>query len=89
MVMKLDEVVPFGRSLDEYRAMFSLSDEDVKKTFLGVGDGPASFCAEMHALGHSVVSIDPLYRLSGREIREQFFRAMEDIILQVEATPRD
>jgi hypothetical protein len=46
MVMKLDKVVPFGRSLDEYIKMFNLSAEDLQKDILGVGDSPASFNAE-------------------------------------------
>ena len=31
MSMQLDQVVPFGLSLDEYRLMFSLSEEDLAK----------------------------------------------------------
>jgi hypothetical protein len=61
MAMQLDQVVPFGRALDEYRAMFPLSPEDLAKTIIGVADGPASFNAEMHAQGRHVVSADPLY----------------------------
>ena len=37
MVMKLDKVVPFGRSLDEYIKMFDLSAEDLPKNILGAG----------------------------------------------------
>ena len=51
MVMKLENIVPFGRSLDEYKNMFSLYDGDLGKNIIGVGDGPASFNAEMFALG--------------------------------------
>ncbi len=40
--MKLSQVVPFGRSLNEYRQMFALSWSELKtKSILGVGDGPA------------------------------------------------
>ena len=53
MVMKLEKVVPFGRSLDEYKNMFTLSDSDLEKTIVGIGDGPASFNAELSALGKS------------------------------------
>jgi hypothetical protein len=34
MVMKLEKVVPFGRSLDEYMKMFNLSSEDLQKEAL-------------------------------------------------------
>ncbi|MEL6930893.1 MAG: SAM-dependent methyltransferase, partial [Cyanobacteria bacterium J06600_6] len=46
MAMQLDRVVPFGRSLEEYKLMFDLSTEDLQQQILGVGDGPASFNAE-------------------------------------------
>ena len=46
MAMKLEKVVPFGRSLDEYIKMFKLTVADLGKRILGVGDGPASFNAE-------------------------------------------
>ena len=72
MAMKLEQVVPFGRSIGEYQAMFDLSQDDLRKNILGVGDGPASFNAEMTKLGYRVVSIDPLYSFTGQEIERQF-----------------
>ncbi len=53
--MKLEEVVPWGRTLAEYQSMFSLSETDLTAKILGCGDGPASFNAEMMKLGYSVV----------------------------------
>jgi hypothetical protein len=46
-IMKLDEIVPWGRSLAEYQLMFSLTEADLSRDILGCGDGPASFNAEM------------------------------------------
>jgi len=89
MTMKLEQVVPFGRSLGEYRAMFSLSPDDLSKRILGVGDGPASFNAEMTALGYRVTSVDPLYTFTGQEINRQFDAVVDDIIAQVVSTPAD
>jgi len=43
MVMRLEKVVPFGRSFDEYIKMFNLSESNFKMRILGIGDGPASF----------------------------------------------
>lgn len=57
MAMQLDQVVPFGRSLNEYRAMFSLSDDDLTKDIIGVADGPASFNAEMQFQGSPATSV--------------------------------
>ena len=42
----LDQVVPWGRSFDEYRAMFAMTDMDLTGRILGCGDGPASFNRE-------------------------------------------
>ena len=89
MAMQLDQVVPFGRSLDEYRLMFSLSEEDLAKAIIGIADGPASFNAEMHALGKRVVSVDPRYAFSGADIEQQFYAVVDDIIRQVTSTPDD
>jgi hypothetical protein len=63
-VFTLDKIVPWGRSFDEYRRMFALSDADLQKKILGCGDGPASFNAEGTRRGVAIVSCDPLYRFN-------------------------
>jgi SAM-dependent methyltransferase len=85
--MKLEEVVPWGRSLAEYRSMFSLSETDLNAKILGCGDGPASFNAEMTELGHSVVSIDPIYQFSAEQIEQQVRATYEPVISQVKQNP--
>lgn len=89
MVVKLDKVVPFGRSLAEYQRMFRLSPDDRECQILDVGGGPASFNAEMASLGHAVTSIDPIYEFSGQEIQKRFDACVDDIIEQVKRTPKD
>jgi hypothetical protein len=89
MVMKLDKVVPFGRSLDEYTKMFNLSAEDLQKRILGVGDGPASFNAEGTAKGYQITSIDPIYQFAGVEIKQRFDAVVDNIIDQIIATPNN
>ncbi|MEA5554133.1 SAM-dependent methyltransferase [Anabaena cylindrica UHCC 0172] len=81
--MKLNEVVPWGRTLQEYKLMFNLSETDLNKKILGCGDGPASFNAEMTELGYSVVSIDPIYEFSREQIRQRVQETYEPIISQV------
>lgn len=78
--MKLDRVVPWGRNLAEYQAMFSLTEADARARILGCGDGPASFNTEMTVLGRSVTSIDPIYQFTAAEI-ESRVRATYDTIL--------
>lgn len=89
MVMKLDKVVPFGRSLDEYIKMFNLSSEDLQQRILGVGDGPASFNAEGTAKEYNITSIDPIYQFDGAEIQQRFDAVVDNIIDQIIATPNN
>jgi SAM-dependent methyltransferase len=89
MVMKLDSVVPFGRSQAEYVRMFNLTAVDLSRNILGIGDGPASFNAEATQLGVQVTSVDPVYQFSGAEIQQRFNAVVDDIISQVEATPQN
>ena len=69
MDFKLDHVVPWGRGFEEYRSMFSLSEEDLHKKLLGCGEGPSSFNARVTAQGGTVISFDPIYRFSENQIR--------------------
>jgi hypothetical protein len=89
MVMQLERVVPFGRSLDEYVKMFDLTEQDLRKTILSVADGPASFNAEATQLGYSIKSIDPLYNFTAEQIRSRFYEVVDNIIEQIERTPSD
>jgi hypothetical protein len=88
-MMKLDKVVPFGRSLDEYIKMFNLSAEDLQKDILGVADGPASFNAEGTTKGYKITSIDPIYQFDGAEIKQRFDEVVDNIIGQIIATPNN
>ncbi|TFG76688.1 MAG: SAM-dependent methyltransferase [Thermodesulfobacteriales bacterium] len=89
MAMKLKNVVPLGRSFDEYRLMFNLSKSDLGKRIIGVGDGPASFNAEMNEMGKTVVSVDPIYFFSAKDISHKFNKVFDNIIEQVKNTPGD
>lgn len=89
MAVELQNVVPLGRSLEEYRLMFDLSDEDMDRQILGVADGIASFNAEMTELGKNVVSADPIYRFQGKEIREQFYNVIDSVVDQLKASQED
>lgn len=68
MGFRLESIVPWGRSYTEYRAMFGLEHEELQTRIVGVGDGPASFNAELSADGGQVVSVDPIYQFGRGEI---------------------
>jgi hypothetical protein len=89
MAMELERVVPFGRSLDEYSQMFDLTEDDLRKSILGVGDGPASFNAEGTQRGYRIQSIDPLYAFTAAEIQSRFNAVVDNIIQQIKDTPDD
>jgi hypothetical protein len=89
VVVKLENVVPFGRSLDEYQRMFSLTELNLNKSILGVGDGPASFNAEATKRGGNVISIDPIYQFGSEEIFQRFNNVVDNIIEQVRVTSDD
>ena len=86
MSVRLDQVVPWGRSFDEYRRMFDLSPADLRGRILGCGDGPASFNTEATARGARVTSCDPIYSLSGDVIRGRFDECAGPLMAQVHAT---
>jgi hypothetical protein len=78
----LEHVVPWGRSFDEYRRMFSLTDDDLRRAIVGCGDGPASFNAEATRRGTRVVSCDPIYRLARSQIEQRIAATCDQIIEQ-------
>lgn len=80
MTFTLEQVVPWGRSFDEYRDMFALNDADLASRILGCADGPASFNADATRSDHRVTSVDPIYRLTPSEIRERIDATYTEIL---------
>jgi len=76
----LDGVVPWGRSSDEYRSFFALTDLDKGVKILDCGGGPSSFNVEMRRQGFHVVSADPLYGLSRRTIDGRISSARDKMV---------
>ncbi len=71
MAFKLESVVPWGRTFDEYRLMFQLNDNDMLKKIAGFGDGPASFNYEAAQKRYSVTSFDPIYQFTKEQLEER------------------
>jgi hypothetical protein len=82
MSYKYKNVVPWGRSYEEYRRMFSLTGEDLRKRIIGCGDGPAAFNKICNEQGGNVISVDPIYALSESQIRERIRETYDDVIAQ-------
>jgi SAM-dependent methyltransferase len=88
MGLTLDQVVPWGRSLEEYQGMFDLTPQDLQRSILDCGGGPASFNAELTAAGHQVISCDPIYEFSAPEIEQRIqdtWRVLKDKLIANQA----
>lgn len=59
-----------SRSLAEYRAMFSLTDDHLAGGILDCPGGAASFTAEVNSAGGRAVAGDPLYEFPVDELRD-------------------
>lgn len=82
--MKLTSIVPWGRSFQEYKEMFSLSESDLQKSILGCGDGPASFNAQLSHQGGNVVSVDPIYQFGVKQLQQRILAAGNQVIPQLQ-----
>jgi hypothetical protein len=83
MAFELKNVVPWGRSLEEYIKMFNLADSDLNNRIISFGDGPASFNSEMTKLDKTVVSLDPIYQFTKAEIKQRIDETKETVIEQI------
>lgn len=78
----LDQIVPWGRSFDEYCRMFALTEHELNLRLLGCGDGPASFNAEATRRGLSVISCDPIYRYRADQIQARIEATYDQVLDQ-------
>ena len=83
MGFTLDKVVPWGRSYEEYVVMFDLSEQEQILRILGCGDGPASFNAELTKRGGAVVSVDPIYAFTTKQIAGRIAETYDTIMQQM------
>lgn len=81
----LKDVVPWGRSLDEYVGMFDLSPSDLELRILDCGGGPSSFTAEATARGCRVVACDPIYRFTAEDIARRVEETYQVLVAGMEA----
>lgn len=89
MSFDLNTVVPWGRNMGEYRAMFTLSDGELKTLrILDCGGGPSSFNAQLTSAGGTVISCDPLYAASRADIEKRISETF-DIVLEQTRRNRD
>ncbi len=81
---KLENVVPWGRSLQDYIRMFNLSDRDLQKSIIDCAAGPSSFNLEQYNAGNSVISCDPIYQFTTEQIQNRISETYPIIIKGLE-----
>jgi len=89
MGFTLDKVVPWGRSYDEYLAMFGLTEADLRLRILGCGDGPAGFNAELTRRDGIIVSVDPIYAFEASQIRGRIHETYGAVMAQMDKNHSD
>lgn len=89
MSIKLETVIPWGRSLAEYIQMFDLTPNNLKLKILDCAGGPASFNTQMTHQGYKVISCDPVYQFSADEIAQRIQDTYQTVIEGVKATRED
>jgi SAM-dependent methyltransferase len=89
MGFTLEDVVPWGRSFDEYVAMFDLARADLGRRILGCGDGPAAFNAGLSRRRGQVVSCDPIYAFSAQEIADRIAATYETVMSELRRNASD
>ena len=89
MAFSLNQIVPWGRNLEEYRRMFSLIEDELSLRILGCADGPASANAELRQQRVDYVSLDPIYQFSAQQIEKRIEEVTPAIAEQLTANQAD
>lgn len=79
----LSQVIPWGRSFEEYVALFNLQDSDLQKRILGCGDGPAAFNRELTRRGGRIISVDPVYGFGVEAMRGRIEATFDEVLDKV------
>lgn len=80
MAKFFDDIIPLGRSGEEYLQMFNLYNIHENRSFIDCGSGPSSFNALMNAAGKKVVSVDPLYHYDISEITQRVKNGFDRVV---------
>jgi hypothetical protein len=89
MPFALNQIVPWGRSYEEYVSMFSLSKDDLNLYILGCADGPSSFNCGLTKRGGRIISADPLYRYTGEQIAQRINDTQSDVFDQTRKNAKE
>ena len=79
MKTKTPFIPSWVHTLDDYCHMFDLTEADLSNSILDYPASVSSFNAEMHVLGHDVVSGDPHYDLTPLEMSQHVDKIILDL----------
>ena len=82
---KLENVVPWGRSLQDYIRMFNLSEQDLQKSIIDCAAESSSFNTEQYQAGNSVISCNSIYQFTTEQIKNIITQTYPIIIQDLEA----
>jgi hypothetical protein len=70
--MDTNHISVWGRTLDEYIKMFNLDNLTESTKILSIADGPSTFNLQLRQMGINVTSVDPIYSLTIKELKDVF-----------------
>lgn len=80
----IDEVIPWGKTYNEYCQFFDLEEKNLKQPIACFGDGASGFHAELNLLGKQVVSFDPIYQFCVDELEKRFSEVLVQFGRQID-----
>lgn len=87
-IPEFDYIAFYGRSLAEYEKIYQIDRSELKGlTILDCASGPATFSAELRAIGGNVTAVDPQYKNNNETLREKGERDIDHIIERMIAAP--
>ena len=89
MRTKLEKVIPWGRSMDEYIRMFSLRTHEQTLSILDCASSASSFNYEMYRQNYKVISCDPIYTFSPQQIAKRINEVYPVIIGGIDSSRDD
>lgn len=85
----IDGLTSVGYGIEDYVAMFGLTEAQLAMAILDCRAGACSFACEMVAKGHHVVATDPLYQNDVKSIEHRVDHALKDLEDRYTKSPDD
>jgi hypothetical protein len=79
----IDDVIPWGKTLQEHRLFFNLKEADLDKNIACFGDGASSVNIELTQMRKRITSFDPIYQFSATELEKRFLHVLKQFTVQI------